>query len=74
MENQEKARPLKITVSLETEKAIILIRNVLKLREQENPEDCHGNFVPLKILVQDQFFQKKSFHPEQIFLKKKGQF
>ena len=33
---------------------------------------CHGNFVPLKILVRDQFFQKKSFHPERIFLKKRA--
>ena len=31
---------------------------------------CHGNFVPLKILVRDQFFQEKSFHPDRFFLKK----
>ena len=32
---------------------------------------CHGNFVPLKFLVRDQFFQKKFlFHSGTIFLKK----
>ena len=31
---------------------------------------CHGNFVPLKILVRDRFFQEKSFRVERFFLKK----
>lgn len=37
------------------------------LKTQQN---CHGNFVPLKILVWDRFFQEKSFRVERFFLKK----
>ena len=44
MENQEKARLLKITLSSEAEKAIIL-RNLLKLREQENPEVIKNIYI-----------------------------
>ena len=44
MENQEKARLLKITVSSEAEKVIIL-RNVLKLHEQENPDAIKNIYI-----------------------------
>ena len=41
----------------------------LDTRECSTRVYCHWNFVPLKILVRDQFFQEKSFHPDQFFLK-----
>ena len=34
--------------------------------------NCHGNFVPLKILVRDQFFQDKIVPPGSIFSEKNG--
>ena len=57
-ENQEKARLLKITVSSEAEKAIIL-RNVLKLRKQENPEAIKNIYISPDMTPKEQEANKK---------------
>lgn len=57
-ENQEKARLLKITVSSEAEKAIIL-RNVLKLRKQENPEAIKNLYISPDMTPKEQEANKK---------------
>ena len=55
---QEKARLLKITVSSETEKAAIL-RNVTKLRKQQNPEDVKKIYVTPDMTPKEQEANKK---------------
>ena len=57
-ENTEKARLLKITVASEAEKATIL-RNVLKLRKQQNPDNVKNIFISLDMTPKEQEANKK---------------